>query len=57
MFLGGGTPSLFPPAAIARILAAARAHLALAADAGVSIADKRGAVERWSIGGYCAEGA
>ena len=37
VFLGGGTPSLFPPEAIGRVLQAARRHLSLAADVEVTL--------------------
>ena len=37
VFFGGGTPSLFSPESIARVLAAARRHLALDADAEVTL--------------------
>ena len=37
IFLGGGTPSLMPPAAIERILAGVRAHFNLADDAEVTM--------------------
>jgi oxygen-independent coproporphyrinogen-3 oxidase len=56
VFLGGGTPSLFPPAAIARVLAAARRHLALAHDAEVTLEANPGAVERGAFGEYRAAG-
>jgi putative oxygen-independent coproporphyrinogen III oxidase len=56
VFLGGGTPSLFPPAAIARILAAARAHLALAADAEVTLEANPGTIERGRFAEYRAAG-
>src|SRR5215472_12178936 len=37
IFLGGGTPSLFSPAAIGRVLEAARRQLTVAADAEVTL--------------------
>src|SRR5215469_14450169 len=37
VFFGGGTPSLFPPGAIGRVLGAARRHLALARDVEVTL--------------------
>jgi oxygen-independent coproporphyrinogen-3 oxidase len=46
VFLGGGTPSLFSPEAIGRLLAAARDHLALLPDAEVTLEANPGAVER-----------
>src|ERR1700761_8413411 len=37
VFMGGGTPSLFPPAAIGRVLDAARGHLTFASDVEVTM--------------------
>src|SRR5438128_1692857 len=37
IFFGGGTPSLFPPEDIARVLAAARRYLAVGEDAEVTL--------------------
>ena len=56
VFFGGGTPSLFSPDAIARVLAAARGHLALAADAEVTLEANPGAIERGAFGEYRAAG-
>jgi putative oxygen-independent coproporphyrinogen III oxidase len=56
VFFGGGTPSLFPPAAIARVLAAARRHLALAPDAEVTLEANPGAIERGAFREYRAAG-
>jgi len=56
VFFGGGTPSLFSPEAIARVLGAARRHLSLAADAEVTLEANPGAVERGAFGGYRAAG-
>src|SRR5579862_6040622 len=56
VFFGGGTPSLFPPAAIARVLGAARRHLALAADAEVTLEANPGAIERGAFREYRAAG-
>jgi len=56
VFFGGGTPSLFSPAAIARVLAAARRHLALAGDAEVTLEANPGAIERGAFGEYRAAG-
>lgn len=52
VFFGGGTPSLFPPEAIARVLAAARRHLTVAADAEVTLEANPGAVERGAFAEY-----
>lgn len=56
VFFGGGTPSLFPPEAIARVLAAARGHLAIAADAEVTLEANPGAIERGAFREYRAAG-
>jgi oxygen-independent coproporphyrinogen-3 oxidase len=46
VFLGGGTPSLFPPAAIERLLAAVRARLPLEPGAEVTLEANPGSFER-----------
>jgi oxygen-independent coproporphyrinogen-3 oxidase len=46
VFLGGGTPSLFSPEAIHRVLATARRHLALACGVEVTLEANPGAIER-----------
>jgi putative oxygen-independent coproporphyrinogen III oxidase len=56
VFLGGGTPSLFPPEAIARVLQAARRHLAFAVDAEVTLEANPGAIERGAFHEYRAAG-
>jgi putative oxygen-independent coproporphyrinogen III oxidase len=56
VFLGGGTPSLFSPEAIARLLGAARRHLDLAADAEVTLEANPGAIERGAFREYRAAG-
>ncbi len=56
VFFGGGTPSLFPPEAIARVLGAARAQLTLAADAEVTLEANPGAIERGAFREYRAAG-
>jgi len=56
VFFGGGTPSLFPPEAIGRVLAAARRHLALAADAEVTLEANPGAIERGAFREYRSAG-
>ncbi|GMU70515.1 MAG: coproporphyrinogen III oxidase [Steroidobacteraceae bacterium] len=52
VFLGGGTPSLFPPEAIAQLLASARRHLMLAADAEITLEANPGTIERGRFAGY-----
>ena len=56
VFLGGGTPSLFSADAIARVLAAARRHLSIAADAEVTLEANPGTVERGRFAEYRAAG-
>ncbi len=56
VFIGGGTPSLFSPAAIARLLAGLRAVLPLAPDAEVTLEANPGTVERGRFEGYAAAG-
>ncbi|MGA7538925.1 MAG: radical SAM family heme chaperone HemW [Steroidobacteraceae bacterium] len=56
IFLGGGTPSLFSPRAIAALLDAARRHLTLAADLEVSLEANPGTVERGRFAEYRAAG-
>jgi oxygen-independent coproporphyrinogen-3 oxidase len=56
IFLGGGTPSLFPAEAIGRVLDAARAGLALTDDVEITLEANPGAVECGSLGGYRAAG-
>src|ERR1700694_4194006 len=46
VFLGGGTPSLFPAEAIARVLEFARRHFNIAADAEITLEANPGTVER-----------
>jgi putative oxygen-independent coproporphyrinogen III oxidase len=52
VFLGGGTPSLFAPEAIGRLLEAARTHLTLAADAEVTLEANPGTIERGRFAAY-----
>ena len=52
VFFGGGTPSLFAPEAIARVLAAARRELSVAADAEVTLEANPGAIERGAFREY-----
>jgi putative oxygen-independent coproporphyrinogen III oxidase len=56
VFLGGGTPSLFPPQSIARLLGAARRHLRFEADAEVTLEANPGAIERGAFREYRAAG-
>ena len=56
VFFGGGTPSLFSPEAIARVLDAARRQLTIAADAEVTLEANPGAVERGAFAEYRAAG-
>jgi putative oxygen-independent coproporphyrinogen III oxidase len=56
VFLGGGTPSLFSPEAIGRVLGYARAHLTLAADVEVTLEANPGTIERGAFGEYRAAG-
>jgi putative oxygen-independent coproporphyrinogen III oxidase len=56
IFLGGGTPSLFSPAAIARVLAATRRHLTVAADVEVTMEANPGTLERGRFAEYRAAG-
>jgi putative oxygen-independent coproporphyrinogen III oxidase len=56
IFLGGGTPSLFSPNGIERLLAAARKHLAVAADVEVTLEANPGTIERGRFAEYRAAG-
>ena len=56
VFFGGGTPSLFPPEQIARLLAGIRARLVLAADAEITLEANPGAVEHGSFAALRAAG-
>jgi putative oxygen-independent coproporphyrinogen III oxidase len=56
VFFGGGTPSLFSPRAIERVLESARAHLQLAADAEVTLEANPGTIERGVFSEYRAAG-
>ncbi len=56
VFLGGGTPSLFPPAAIERVLAAARALWGFAEDIEITLEANPGTIERGRFGEYRAAG-
>ena len=52
IFLGGGTPSLFSPVEIARLLDGVRAHLEIADDAEITMEANPGTVECGSPAGY-----
>ena len=56
VFLGGGTPSLFAPQEIARVLDAAGAHFSLATDIEITMEANPGTVECGEPGGYRAAG-
>jgi putative oxygen-independent coproporphyrinogen III oxidase len=56
IFMGGGTPSLFSPRAIARVLEATRAHLAVACDVEVTMEANPGTIERGRFAEYRAAG-
>lgn len=56
MFLGGGTPSLFTPAEIERLLAGINGHLDLASDAEITMEANPGTVECGDPAGYRAAG-
>jgi len=56
VFLGGGTPSLFPPEAIGRVLQAARRQLTLAPDVEVTLEANPGTIERGAFREYRAAG-
>jgi oxygen-independent coproporphyrinogen-3 oxidase len=56
VFFGGGTPSLFSPAAIDRILAGVRARVPLAPDAEVTLEANPGTFERAKFSGFKAAG-
>jgi putative oxygen-independent coproporphyrinogen III oxidase len=52
IFFGGGTPSLFPPDSIGRVLEAARRHLQIADDCEITLEANPGTVERGRFAGY-----
>jgi putative oxygen-independent coproporphyrinogen III oxidase len=56
VFFGGGTPSLFPPEAIGRVLQAARRVLLFAPDAEVTLEANPGTIERGAFRDYRAQG-
>jgi len=56
VFFGGGTPSLFSPEALGRVLEAARRHLCLTRDAEVTLEANPGTIERGAFREYRAVG-
>ncbi len=56
VFVGGGTPSLFSPAAIERLLGGVRARLALAPQCEVTLEANPGVADAARLGGYRAAG-
>jgi putative oxygen-independent coproporphyrinogen III oxidase len=56
IFLGGGTPSLFSPGAMAQLLESARRHLTLAVDLEVTLEANPGTIERGRFSEYRAVG-
>lgn len=56
MFFGGGTPSLFAPAAIERLIAGIRGRLPLAADAEITLEANPGTIEHGRFTEYRAAG-
>jgi oxygen-independent coproporphyrinogen-3 oxidase len=56
IFFGGGTPSLFSPAAISRILAAVREQLPLADDVEITLEANPGTADAGHFAGYRAAG-
>jgi len=56
IFLGGGTPSLFSPASIGRLISHARAQLGLPDDAEVTLEANPGTIERGRFAEYRAAG-
>jgi oxygen-independent coproporphyrinogen-3 oxidase len=56
VFIGGGTPSLFAPEAIDRLLSGLRARVALAPDAEITLEANPGTVDSARFAGYRAAG-
>jgi oxygen-independent coproporphyrinogen-3 oxidase len=56
IFLGGGTPSLFAPAAIGRVIEHARTRMGFAGDAEVTLEANPGTIERGRFAEYRAAG-
>lgn len=56
LFLGGGTPSLFPPDALGRLFEGLRAHLSIEPDAEITLEANPATVERGRFAEYRAAG-
>ncbi len=56
LFFGGGTPSLFSPAALARLLSALQAELNFALDAEITLEANPGTIERGRFSDYRSAG-
>lgn len=56
VFMGGGTPSLFSPEAIERLLSAVRARLALHPDAEITLEANPGTVDHTKFAEFCSAG-
>lgn len=56
IFLGGGTPSLFPPAAIKRLLSGIRARVPTLHDAEITLEANPGTISRDKLEGYLGAG-
>jgi oxygen-independent coproporphyrinogen-3 oxidase len=56
VFLGGGTPSLFTPGSIGRVLEGARRRLPFAADVEITMEANPGTIERGRFAGYAGAG-
>ena len=56
IFLGGGTPSLFAPASIGRLIAHAKSQLGFADDAEITLEANPGTIERGKFAEYRAAG-
>ncbi len=56
VFFGGGTPSLFAPRDIARLLEALRSRVVFAADAEITLEANPGTIERGRFSGYAQAG-
>src|SRR5262249_47380123 len=52
LFFGGGTPSLFAPETIGRVLEAARRYLSVLPDAEITLEANPGTIERGRFAGY-----
>lgn len=52
VFMGGGTPSLFPPRAIGELLSDIRSRVPLAEDAEITLEANPGTIERGHFAGY-----